>query len=57
MDVIKDAEDVLKEIEREVVRVSRQNPAMNNYTIIRAYDAALIITASLRANNSRSQRT
>jgi hypothetical protein len=41
MDVIKDAEDVLKEIETAVVRVSRQNPAMNNYTIIRAYEAAI----------------
>jgi hypothetical protein len=41
MNVITDAEDVLKTIETVVVHVSRDQPAMTNYTAMRAYEAAI----------------
>ena len=41
MDPIQDAEDVLKAIETAVIRLADQNADMNNYTVMRAYDAAI----------------
>jgi hypothetical protein len=41
MNVITDAEDVLKEIETAVVRVSRGKADMTNYAALRAYEAAI----------------
>jgi hypothetical protein len=41
MDAIKDAEDVLKTIETAVVALSKKNPAMTNYTALRAYEGAI----------------
>jgi hypothetical protein len=41
MKVTTDAEDVLKEIETAVVRVSRGKADMTNYAALRAYEAAI----------------
>jgi hypothetical protein len=41
MDPIKDAEDVLKAIENAVIQLATGHPEMNNYTVGRAYDAAI----------------
>ncbi len=41
MDPVKDYEDVLKSIETAVIGIWREQPGMNNYAVMRAYDAAI----------------
>jgi hypothetical protein len=41
MNPIEDYQDVLQNIESAVVAVWRQNPAMTNYVVMAAYDAAI----------------
>ncbi|MGO9199390.1 MAG: hypothetical protein ACLQM8_02475 [Limisphaerales bacterium] len=41
MDPVKDYEDVLKSIETAVIGIWRKQPGMNNYAVMRAYDAAV----------------
>jgi hypothetical protein len=41
MDPILDAEDVLKTIETAVIYLARQHSEMNNYPVLRAYEAAV----------------
>src|SRR5437870_4047852 len=41
MNVIEHAEDVLKAIESAVVHASVREPAVTNYTVLRAYEAAI----------------
>ncbi len=41
MNPIKDYEDVLERIETAVVGIWRKHPAMTNYAVMRAYDAAI----------------
>ena len=41
MNPIEDYQDVLQNIESAVVQVWKQNPAMTNYVVMAAYDAAI----------------
>src|SRR5882672_7919422 len=41
MNVIKNAEDVLKAIETALIAVSQGHPDMTNYTAMRVYEAAI----------------
>jgi hypothetical protein len=41
MDPLKDYEDVLQNIEAVVAEIWRKHPEMTNYTVMRAYEAAI----------------